>query len=311
MGEKEGNTAQPQRMKFYDAQTGELLGRTAGSWAKIGLFYIAYFAFLAGLFTASIQIMKTSIDLEKPKLQTRLNIPGLHFFPKFDPLDSKHSDRKKANEDIAFYWDSKNAEGDTGYTFYTKMVDNVIEEYTNKTRLNTDKSITDFDFSTLGDCGKNNYGYDSNSPCVFFRLNRVIDWSPVGYFSPPANSYFAAEGNGPTAKMERDAVYIRCDGNYNGPEEGAPEKKTLSFKYFGGKNNDGYLESKYFPYKGKVTQPNYQSPVVAVQVNGLEDAKKYKVRCHAFARNIVIDDRDSLGSIFFEIQHGGQATTSA
>ena len=70
--------------------------------------------------------------------------------------------------------------------------------------------------------------------------------------------------------MERDAVYIRCDGNYNGPEEGAPEKKTLSFKYFGGKNNDGYLESKYFPYKGKVTQPNYQSPVVAVQVNGLE-----------------------------------------
>merc|ERR1712227_987464 len=183
--------------------------------------------------------MKTSIDLEKPKLQTRLNIPGLHFFPKFDPLDSKH------------------AEGDTGYTFYTKMVDNVIEEYTNKTRLNTDKSITDFDFSPLGDCGKNNYGYDSNSPCVFFRLNRVIDWSPVGYFSPPANSYFSAEGNGPTAKMERDAVYIRCDGNYNGPEEGAPEKKTLSFKYFGGKNNDGYLESKYFPYKGKVTQPNY------------------------------------------------------
>ena len=89
-----------------------------------------------------------------------------------DP-DSKHGDRKKKNEDIAFYWDSKNAEGDTGYTFYTKMVDNVIEEYTNKTRLNTDKSITDFDFTTLGDCGKNNYGYDSNSPCVFFRLNRV------------------------------------------------------------------------------------------------------------------------------------------
>lgn len=34
MGEKEGNTAQPQRMKFYDAQTGELLGRTAGSWGE-------------------------------------------------------------------------------------------------------------------------------------------------------------------------------------------------------------------------------------------------------------------------------------
>ena len=89
-----------------------------------------------------------------------------------DP-DSKHSDRKKSNEDIAFYWDSKVAEGDNGYTFYSKIVDNVIEEYTNKTRLNTDKSITDFDFTTLGDCGKNNYGYDSNSPCVFFRLNRV------------------------------------------------------------------------------------------------------------------------------------------
>lgn len=307
MGEEKA-TAGPQRMKFYDASTGELLGRTAGSWAKIGLFYIAYFAFLAGLFTASIQIMKTSIDLEKPKLQTRLNIPGLHFFPKFNPMDDEHAARKKANQDIPFFWDSAVAEGDTSGTFYTTEVEKVKKEYAEK--KGGQNGVVDFDFSTLGDCGKDNFGWDSNSPCVFFRLNRVIDWTPVGYFSPPANSFFSAEGNGLAAKMERDAVYIRCDGYYNGGEEDAPEQKTLSFNYYGGKQNDGYLESNYFPYGGKVKQPNYQSPIVAVKINGLTDGKKYKVKCHAFARNIVIDDRDNLGSISFEIQHGGEATTS-
>ena len=57
--------------------------------AKITVFYIAYFAFLAGLFTASIQLMQSQLPEDKPKLNTRLNIPGLHFFPKFDRICGK------------------------------------------------------------------------------------------------------------------------------------------------------------------------------------------------------------------------------
>ena len=116
--------------------------------------------------------------------------------------------------------------------------------------------------------------------------------------------------------MAKDAVYIRCKDITTGEE--VPD--AVSFEYFGGQTNDGYLDSKYFPYSGKTNQPNYQSPIVAVKVNGLkvpkifeilnenffltpnfQDGEKHRIRCHAIAKNIVIDDRDNLGSISFQV----------
>ena len=46
--------------------------------------------------------------------------------------------------------------------------------------------------------------------------------------------------------------------------------EPVTFQYFGGETNDGYLDNAYFPYQGKKLQPNYQSPIVAVKVNGLK-----------------------------------------
>ena len=85
--------------------------------------------------------------------------------------DDEHAARKKANQDIPFFWDSAVAEGDTSGTFYTTEVEKVKKEYAEK--KGGQNGVVDFDFSTLGDCGKDNFGWDSNSPCVFFRLNRV------------------------------------------------------------------------------------------------------------------------------------------
>jgi len=35
-------------------------------------------------------------------------------------------------------------------------------------------------------------------------------------------------------------------------------------------------------------------------------AKRYKVECNAFAKNIIVDSKASLGSIKFEYQNGGE-----
>lgn len=300
----------PPKFEFINSETGELLGRTAGSWAKIGLFYIAYFSFLAGLFTASIQIMKTSINLEKPKLQTRLNIPGLHFFPKVDAESKDQTARLKENEGVPFYWDSAKEDS---YKFYEKIVATEVEIYKNKSAsiaanavAGKNVDVVDFDWTTLGDCGVAPYGWDSSEPCIYLRLNRIIDWNPVGLFKP--EGIFEEEGNLPTKKMVRDATYIRCNSKYIGDKEDGDQPDPLTFTYMGGAPSDGFVESKFFPYQGKSAQPDYQSPMVAVKVGGLTDGEKYRVKCHAFAKNIVIDDRDNLGSIRFEIQHGGTAT---
>lgn len=308
MGNEKPASAAP-KFEFYNSETGELLGRTAGSWAKITLFYIAYFSFLAGLFTASIQIMKTSINMDKPKLQTRLNIPGLHFFPKVDPESKEQTTRLKENEGVPFFWDSSI---ETSYKFYSDIVATERTKYNNKTRDVADtESVKTFDWdSNLGECGTGTYGWETSEPCIFLRLNRIIDWIPVGLFQPPKDSFFDADGNKPTKPMVKDAVYMRCNAKYIGEEKPEGEEAPkLEFDYFGGDTDggDGFVTRDFFPYAGKAAQPNYQSPIAAVKVKGLADGDKHRIRCHAFARNIVIDNRDNLGSISFEIQHKGEA----
>jgi len=310
MGNEKPVAAAP-KFQIYNSETGELLGRSAGSWAKISLFYVAYFAFLAGLFTASIQIMKTSIDPDMPKLQTRLNIPGLHFFPKINPLNTTQTDRLKDNEQIAFFWDSENEKD----TFYEDIIAKEFDTYDKMAQrassgaAGADKNqdvktfpITVLDNGADKSCTTFPYGWDSSEPCIYLRLNRIIGWTPVGLFAPEADTLFAKDG--PKTNMIRDAVYIRCEAKKLGSEDDAAP--NVAFKYYG--NNDGAITSDFFPYQGKSLQPDYQSPMVAIKVTGMEDGEKYRVKCQAFAKNIVIDERDNLGSIKFEIQHKGDAT---
>jgi len=248
--------------------------------------------------------MKTSIKLDTPKLQTRLNIPGLHFFPKIDPLNTTQTDRLKANQGVPFFWDMEKTTETDGFTFYSEIVAAEKAKYAEKA-TDTSNGVVKFDWDTLGDCNKGNFGWDSDSPCVFLRINRVIGWEPVGLFKPDSGSIFEADG--PKKPMERDAVYMRCKSKFIGEEltEEQQKEKALTFDYYGGANNDGYVSKEFFPYGGKVAQPNYQSPIVAVKVKGLKEGEKHRITCQAHAKNIVIDSRDNLGHIAFEMQHKG------
>jgi len=302
MGEKAGAE---HKFQFYDSDKGTFLGRTGGSWAKITVFYIAYFAFLAGLFTASIQLMQSQLPDDKPKLNTRLNIPGLHFFPKFDMKKADDKQRLSDNEGITFMWDGET--GDAGYQYYVDSTKANFDAYANSVQS---EGAVDFNPATLGDCSPTNdptFGWASGKPCIFFRINKVINWEPVGLFAPEADTFFAQPNNGLSKPMVRDATYVRCQAK---DEDNTPIDTTDGpvFKYFGGDANggDGYFPAEFFPYQGKLKQPDYESPVVAVQVVGLEAAKRFKVECNAFAKNIIVDSKANLGSIKFEYQNGGE-----
>ena len=68
--------------------------------------------------------------------------------------------------------------------------------------------------------------------------------------------------------MVKDATYVRCEAK----DSESGDFAENAFKYFGGDANggDGYFPAEFFPYKGKMNQPKYESPIVAVQVDGLE-----------------------------------------
>jgi len=277
----------PPKFQFYNSETGELLGRNGASWLKITVSYIAYFTFLAGLFMASISVMKTTVNDEKPRLQTRLQIPGLHALPKLSPMDSAQSARLSDNDGIAIKYDHSD---ESDRQIYIDILEDIKAEYA---ELDGNE---DFSFSSLGDCGQAPYGYDSVSPCVWIRLNKVIDWTPVGYFAPTEDKGFKADSL--TSRMEKDAVYVRCESK----EVESGDLNTANFSYSGG--TDGNLESKYYPFTGKKNMPKYQQPIVAVKVNDLKPGVNTRIYCRAFAKNIPIDDRDNLGSVTFEITAG-------
>jgi len=265
------------KFKVYDGATGEILGRTCSSWLKIIVFYIVYFTFLAGLFLGSVYVMQGMTGDERPNLQTRLQIPGMHSIPTLNPRKTEHHDRLKENDSILYKWKS---DDETNYKFYSDLIG--------------DAGLA----QNLTGCNVAPYGWDTTSPCVYLRLNKVIDWTPVGILGKPnleAMPYFTVD-----KPMVENAAYVRC-GQMD--TEGT-EKNSLSFEYFGEGNNGGYLAGDRFPYKGKSNMESYTPPMVAVKINGLEDGLKYRVRCHTYAKNIVIDDRDNLGSFTFEVQHG-------
>jgi len=247
--------------------------------------------------------MQSQLPEDKPKLNTRLNIPGLHFFPKFDMKNADDKERLGNNEGITFMWDGQN--GDLGYQYYIDSTKATFDTYANTPAT---AGVADFDTNTLGDCSPekdSTYGWGSGKPCIYFRINRVINWEPVGLFAPEEGTFFAQPNNGLTKPMVRDATYVRCQAKNEDNEVIDSTSKQL-FKYWGGANDggDGYFPSSFFPYLGKQAQKDYESPIVAVQVVGLEEGEMYKVQCRVFGASFFDNDKGKEGFIQFTIQNG-------
>jgi len=82
----------PEELSFlqflYNDSTGEVLGRSASSWIKIIVFYIIYYACLAGFFTLMLLVFFQTLDDRKPTWQNEDGLigsnPGMGFRPRPD-----------------------------------------------------------------------------------------------------------------------------------------------------------------------------------------------------------------------------------
>ena len=90
--------------------------------------------------------MENQLPENKPKLNTRLNIPGLNFFPKFNLTEEADKERIGENDGIQIYYDSNVAEGKKGYDFYVNSIKKTMDKY------DATSSFQDFDTATLGEC---------------------------------------------------------------------------------------------------------------------------------------------------------------
>lgn len=156
-----------------------VMGRNGSSWAKIGLFYICFYSFLAGFFAAMLAVFLTTIQKPgegPPKLtQFIANKPGLTIVNevlsgyKLGDDNTLKGFQKKVDDFLKGY----NAEGYSDQ-FCVKANKTGYPEGEKPCKFNTA-------FLKAANCTKDTYyGLKTKKPCILVKMNKVYGWVPAG-----------------------------------------------------------------------------------------------------------------------------------
>ncbi|XP_073346680.1 sodium/potassium-transporting ATPase subunit beta-3a [Pagrus major] len=256
---------------IYNSRTGEVLGRTACSWALILLFYLVFYCFLAGMFALTMWVLLLTLDDYVPKYRDRVPFPGLVIRPNSLDIEFNKSDHLK-------------------YATYVKHLESFLQRYNDSTQqMNVDcspgeyylqdntevmtKRACPFKRSALSLCSglsDTSFGYSEGKPCVLLKMNRIIGLKPRG------------------------DPYINCTVKKESP---------IQMQYF---PIEGRIDKMYFPYYGKRAHEDYVQPLVAVKLLLTKEDynKELAVECRVEGSDLRNDDeRDKfLGRVTFRIK---------
>nr|AAC46608.1 nervous system antigen 1 [Drosophila melanogaster]prf//2114404A nervana 1 antigen [Drosophila melanogaster] len=279
---------------IYNPQEGTFFGRTGKSWSQLLLFYTIFYIVLAALFTICMQGLLSTISDTEPKWKLQDSLIGTNPGLGFRPL----SEQTERGSVIAFDG-KKPAESD----YWIELIDDFLRDYNHTEGRDmkhcgfgqvlepTDVCVVNTDL--FGGCSKaNNYGYKTNQPCIFLKLNKIFGWIPEVYDKeekdmPDDLKKVINE----TKTEERHEVWVSCFGHL-----GKDKENFQNIRYFPSQGFPSY----YYPF---LNQPGYLSPLVAVQFNSPPKGQMLDVECRAWAKNIQYSGsaRDRKGSVTFQI----------
>ncbi|NXU80370.1 AT1B1 ATPase, partial [Oreotrochilus melanogaster] len=259
---------------------------------KILLFYVIFYGCLAGIFIGTIQVMLLTISEFEPKYQDRVAPPGLTQVPQV------------LKTEISF-----SASDPKSYELYVKGLDKFLKDYNAEEQAESimfedcgdfpadykergpyseaqgQKKVCRFKREWLENCSGLNdpsYGYKYGKPCILVKLNRIIGFRPKASTSslsklalPPFPNVLGA--------------FVLCR------EEDEDKVGTVEYYGIGGLAGFGL---QYYPYYGKLLQPRYLQPVVAVQFTNLTYDMEVRVECRAYGQNIHYSDKDRFQGRF-------------
>ncbi|KAH9636192.1 hypothetical protein HF086_007144 [Spodoptera exigua] len=299
---------------IWNPKTREFCGRTGTSWSKIALFYFIFYSALAILVAICMWTFLQLLDTRQPMWQLEKSIigtnPGLGFRPMPPEVAS------------SVIWYKGNDPG--SYNFWVKELSQFLAVYKRDGKKsgasqnihNCDfklpapaGKVCDVDISAWGPClEENHFAYQKSTPCVFLKLNKIFGWKPAFY-----NSSDSLPGEMPDDLKEHirnmtaydknylNMVWVSCQGENPADRENIGPIQYMPYRGF-----PGY----YFPY---TNQEGYLSPLVAVHLQRPKSKKTLSVRttllagvlinieCRAWARNIMYDRHEGMGTVHIEI----------
>ncbi|OXA52182.1 Sodium/potassium-transporting ATPase subunit beta-2 [Folsomia candida] len=319
MGKEESNggknyTGYDDRFSTYvwNSETRQFFGRTGLAWAKLTIFYTIFYIGLAAFAGLCYFLFSKTLTEEHPRWM-------LGYRPMPDPDTN-------AGSTLIWYTLGKRSDAKFWYRQLDEYVTGVEQSVYNSDVLScerdmkaTNEKSCRVEVSQFGNvCTKaNKFGYESGDPCILLKLNRIFGWEPECYGINENGQYDKklldddlneAEGMPSSLKtyifsnvnsISDDAkranflstIWITCNG------EAKPDQENLgTFAYF--PSNRQGISGKYFPYH---KQPGYQSPFIFVQLKNPMRDVLINVECKAWAKNIIHDRINRLGSVRFEI----------
>nr|CAI5818551.1 unnamed protein product [Callosobruchus analis] len=245
------------RRAIYDPNTNQILGRTPKSWGQLFIFYSIFYMVLAALFAICMQGLFATLDENEPTWTLERSLIGVNPGLGFRPISHR-------TEEGSLIW--YNVTNQTTIQKWVDLADEFLEPYKapqtgeNFVNCNFDKPpgpkqvcITSVD--KLGNCHPSKkYGYNSSSPCVFLKLNRIYGWEPEFYTTPEEDMPEGLKQHIKTRQGdEKKQIWVTCNGINDFDKE-----NIRGFNY----HPRGFA-SYYYPYKNL---KNYLSPIIGVEI---------------------------------------------
>ncbi|XP_069979557.1 sodium/potassium-transporting ATPase subunit beta isoform X2 [Penaeus vannamei] len=292
---------------LWNSEAGTCLGRTGLSWLKIGVFYLIFYACLAGFFAIMMAIFYQTLDVNHlPKYtpgrgDSILKNPAMGFrpLPRAENVESTLVWYKNGDSADIQHWVESLNEFIKPYEGTSDMISGQHVTDCSEDKLPGDGEVCRFQDTWLkGKCQKaESWGYNRESPCILLKLNKMIDWVPDVYTSVeelPADMPQSLkdhiqertdENQGKVPKM----IWVSCKGENPADEEYVG---PISYSPWQG------FPSYYFPYRHT---PGYLPPIVAVQFEQPQSNVLINIECKAWAKNIGHDRSNRLGLVHFEL----------
>lgn len=272
---------------IWNSEKGEFLGRTGCSWFKIFSFYVIFYGCLAGIFIGTIQAMLLTLSNYKPTYQDRVAPPGLSHSPRPDKAElsftseaSSYTAYVNQIEEFLSAYNEDNQKDDSRF----ENCENTPQPYVVRGELESDYGVRKacrFNREWLKDCSGTkdpSYGFSEGKPCIIVKLNRIVNFRP----RPPASNDSIPVAARPN--YQENLIPIHCSAKR---EEEADKLGPID--YFG--LGTGF-PLQYYPYYGKLLQPQYLQPLVAIKFHNITKDIDMRIECKVYGQNIDYNEKD-------------------